>query len=100
LKLIEGIGPRVEELLNKNGIYTFRQLANADLAEVNRWLDQRGYAYMDPKTWPYQAALADKAKISGRKEDWDEFYKYTASVKDGIAPDEYNKSEKDRKPPE
>lgn len=100
LKLIEGIGPRVERLFNEHGIYTFRQLANADLAEVNRWLDENGLKYMDPKTWPRQAALADKAKTSGKKEDWDEFYKYTAALKGGIAPDEYNKPEKDRKPPE
>ncbi|MGE5248811.1 MAG: hypothetical protein ACM3QS_01245 [Bacteroidota bacterium] len=100
LKLVEGIGPRVEQLLNENGIYTFRQLVNADLAELNRWLNENRLQYMDPKTWPHQAALADKAKTSGRKEDWDEFYKYLASVKGGIAPGEYNKSEKDRKPPE
>lgn len=98
LKLIEGIGPEVEKLLNSRGIYTFRQLVNADLNEFNRWLDERGWAYMDPKTWPDQADLADKAKTSGKKEDWDKFYKYTAWLKDGIAPDEYNKPENTRKP--
>lgn len=100
LKLIEGIGPEVEKLLNSRGIYTFRQVVNADLDELNRWLNERGWAYMDPKTWLDQAELADKAKTSGKKEDWDKFYKYTAWLKDGIAPEEYNKPEKTRKPPD
>lgn len=100
LTVIEGIGPGVEKLLNDNGIYTFQQLADADIDELNAWLNHKGWDYMDPKTWPYQAELADKAKKSGKKEDQDKFDEYAAWVKDGIAPDEYNKPEKDRKPPQ
>jgi len=100
LTVIEGIGPGVEKLLNDNGIYTFQQLADADIDELNVWLNNKGWDYMDPKTWPNQAELADKAKKSGKKEDQDKFDEYAAWVKDGIAPDEYNKPEKDRKPPE
>lgn len=101
LTLIEGIGPQVAKLLNEKGnIYTFRELADADINDLNTLLNERGWKYMDPKTWPHQAELADTAKKSGKQEDWDEFYKYTAWVKDGIAPHEYNEPEKDRKPPE
>lgn len=97
LIVIEGIGPQVAKLLNDKGIYTFRELAEAKIEDLNAWLNERGWKYMDPKTWPQQAELADAAKRSG---NWDKFNEYAAWVKDGIAPHEYNEPEKDRKPPE
>ena len=97
LIVIEGIGPQVAKLLNDKGIYTFRELADAHIEDLNTWLNERGWKYMDPKTWPQQAELADAAKRSGH---WDRFNEYAAWVKDGIAPHEYNEPEKDRKPPE
>jgi len=51
LTILEGIGPYVAGILNDKGIYTFQQLAYADLLELNQWLNtaKRKYKYMDPK---------------------------------------------------
>ena len=97
LTVIEGIGPQVARLFNEKGIHTFRELAEAKIEDLNALLNERGWKYMDPKTWPQQAELADAAKRSG---NWDRFNEYAAWVKDGIEPQEYNEPEKDRKPPE
>ncbi len=60
LKIIEGIGPAVERLLNAAGITTFAQLAEAEnrIEEIQSRLDQAGYHYMYPGSWPGQAKLA------------------------------------------
>lgn len=67
LRKIEGIGPKIAELLNKDGIMTFAQLANASIERLNKILDDAGpnYAVHDPGTWPEQSALA-------RDNRWDE----------------------------
>lgn len=67
LKIIEGIGPKIEELLNRNGIYTFGQLANSESARITQILQQAGSRFQihDPSTWPQQSRLA----LDGK---WDE----------------------------
>ncbi len=65
LKIIEGIGPKVQQLLNQHGIHTFAQLAAADVAQVKSWLEAAGYGYMDPGSWPQQADLAAKGDSEG-----------------------------------
>ncbi len=40
LKMIAGIGPKLEKLLNEMGVYTFRQIAGWGAAEI-KWVDER-----------------------------------------------------------
>lgn len=60
LKVIEGIGPKIEELLNNAGIMTFGQLAQSDTVRILDILRQAGNKYLihDPTSWPEQSALA------------------------------------------
>ena len=60
LNKIEGIGPKVAELLTNNGIATFAQLSEASVESLTEILAGAGapYASMVPDTWPQQAALA------------------------------------------
>ena len=67
LTALEGIGPKVAQLLNNMGITTFQQLAEADLARLREALDGAGYKYMDPAGWVEQAVLAAKGDAQGLK---------------------------------
>lgn len=60
LKMIEGIGPKIEELLHEGGIKTWADLAGAPLDQVQAILDAAGprYRIHDPATWAKQAQLA------------------------------------------
>ena len=60
LKKIEGIGPKIEGLLNAGGIVTWAQLAAAETERLQSILDAAGprYRIHDPSTWPQQAELA------------------------------------------
>jgi predicted flap endonuclease-1-like 5' DNA nuclease/glutathione synthase/RimK-type ligase-like ATP-grasp enzyme len=62
LKKIEGIGPKIEELLNNIGIMTFVQLAVTPLQKLQEMLDAAGkrFAMHDPTSWTLQANLASK----------------------------------------
>jgi predicted flap endonuclease-1-like 5' DNA nuclease len=66
LKVVEGIGPKIEAVLHEAGILTFEQLAKADPEHINAILDAAGprYRIHNPATWPTQAELA-------AKNDWD-----------------------------
>jgi predicted flap endonuclease-1-like 5' DNA nuclease len=55
---IEGIGPKVEGVLRAAGIVTYRQLAGARPEALRRILRDEGLAFIDPETWPEQAASA------------------------------------------
>jgi predicted flap endonuclease-1-like 5' DNA nuclease len=67
LKLVEGIGPKIEELLNKEGIVTFRDLSEASFERLTDILRAAGTRFQmhDPESWPQQAEMA----ADGR---WDE----------------------------
>ena len=64
LKLVEGIGPKIETLLNSNGILTFDDLAEVELAELLEILRKAGNGFQsyDPSTWPLQSSLARDGK--------------------------------------
>ena len=70
LKLIEGVGPKIEELLNKSGVSTFAGLATASADSLRNILAGAGprYKMHDPATWTKQATLAASGK-------WDELKK-------------------------
>lgn len=78
LKKVEGVGPKIEELLNAAGIYTFQQLAETAVEKVKAVLDEAGprYRLADPGSWATQAALAAAGK-------WDELQKLQDQLKGG-----------------
>ena len=67
LTKIEGIGPKVNELLNNAGIMTFADLAKSDFDTLKGILAEGGsrFQMMDPSTWPQQSQLAADG-------EWDE----------------------------
>ncbi len=67
LQVIEGIGPKMNEFLNKKGIKTWADLASKDPKELKSLLASEGnkYRIIDPETWVQQATLANEGK-------WDE----------------------------
>jgi predicted flap endonuclease-1-like 5' DNA nuclease len=76
LKRVEGIGPKISDLLQAAGITTFAQLAATDASRLRRTLREAGITIADPTTWPEQAALA----ASGR---WDALEALQAELKGG-----------------
>ena len=65
LKRIEGIGPKVSRVLNEAGITTFEALARANLADVQKILNDAGLQMMNPEGWIDQARLATKGDWEG-----------------------------------
>ncbi|MFM2269837.1 MAG: hypothetical protein RL757_3278 [Bacteroidota bacterium] len=78
LKIVEGIGPKIEELLNADGIFTFAQLAEASTERLQGILDKAGSRYRmhDPATWARQSALAQAG-------EWDALKIYQDELKAG-----------------
>ncbi len=78
LKKIEGIGPKIAEILTESGIDTFAALAATDAEKIKEILLAKGkrYAMHNPTTWPKQAALAAEGK-------WDELKKWQDELDGG-----------------
>ena len=53
LKIVEGIGPKIEQLLKEGGIETWEDLSNAPVERIQEILDAAGPRYQihDPSTW-------------------------------------------------
>lgn len=64
LKRIEGIGPKIEKMLNDELIYTWAELAAAPVDRLKSILRKGGdrYKMHDPKSWPDQAKLAAQGR--------------------------------------
>jgi len=71
LKIIEGVGPKIEQLLHDAGITTWALMAEASADRIREILAEAGSRYQmhDPSTWPAQAAMAQEGK-------WDELKEY------------------------
>ena len=71
LKIVEGIGPKIETLLKEGGIATWDELANAPVERIKEILDAAGPRYQihDPSSWPAQAKFAAAGQ-------WDELKEY------------------------
>ena len=78
LKKIEGVGPKVSQLLIEAGIKTFAMLADADQPTLKKILDDAGsrYRIIDPTTWPAQAKLAAEGR-------WDDLETLQDNLKGG-----------------
>ncbi len=64
LKIIEGIGPKTEELLKENAITNWIELSKTDVEHLRAILRSKGapFSILDPTTWPEQARLAANAE--------------------------------------
>ena len=70
LKLIEGVGPKIADLLINAGVITFADLAATPAEKVKEILEAAGskYTMHDPTTWAAQAELARDGKFDELKE--------------------------------
>ncbi len=78
LKIVEGVGPKIEELFHKAGIKTWKALSETSVDRMREILDAAGpnYNIHDPSTWAQQAGLADQGK-------WDELKKWQDELNAG-----------------
>lgn len=60
LTKVEGIGPKIAELLNAAGIHSYAKLSKTSAAQISSILSAAGasFARHNPGTWPEQARLA------------------------------------------
>ena len=79
LTIVEGIGPKINELFNAAGIKTFAQLAAATVPQMRAILDKGGsrFRIANPSTWAQQGALAAKNK-------WAELKKLQDDLSGGV----------------
>ncbi|MBK8901572.1 MAG: hypothetical protein IPM53_10345 [Anaerolineaceae bacterium] len=77
LKLIEGIGPKIETILHEAGIHTFAELAQASIPDLEKIVrEDAGIRIAFPDTWAEQAKLA----AAGR---WTELEQLQEQLKGG-----------------
>lgn len=74
LTVIEGIGPKINELFKDNGLKTFTHVGGATVKEMRAILDKGGarYRMANPGTWAKQAKLAANNKWKELKKLQDE----------------------------
>ena len=79
LTMIEGIGPKVSEILGTKGIVNFAQLSQASPEVIKGYLEEAGgsFAMMNPGSWPEQARLAGA-------NDWDALKKLQDKLDGGV----------------
>jgi len=65
LTIVEGIGPKIAEVLTAAGIATYAELAKTDAEKVKEILTEAGSNFntADPSTWAEQAQLAADGKF-------------------------------------
>ena len=80
LTKIEGIGPKVKEVLTEAGLGTFADVAKTEAAKIEEILVSANsrYKMFDPTSWPQQAQLAADGK-------WDELKKWQDELDGGKA---------------
>jgi predicted flap endonuclease-1-like 5' DNA nuclease len=78
LKVVEGIGPKIDELLVAGGITTWHQLSNTPVERIQSILDAAGSSFRvaNPATWARQAGLLANAR-------WAEFKTLTDELTAG-----------------
>ena len=81
LIIIEGIGPKIKELLQAGGITTFAQLASAPMTRVQEILDAAGpnFRLANPASWAKQSDLCARG-------DWAALRKLQDELNAGVDP--------------
>lgn len=66
---IEGIGPKINDLIHADEIHTFRELSESAPSRIQKILDKAGsnFQMANPGTWPDQANLACNNRWSALK---------------------------------
>ena len=79
LTVVEGIGPKINDLFNNAGVKTFAQLAKQTAPQMRKVLDDGGsrFRIANPSTWAQQAALAADNK-------WEELKKLQDNLSGGV----------------
>lgn len=82
LKIVEGVGPKIEQLLFNAGITTYGQLAATSVQQLKDILAEAGSRYVmhDPGTWSAQALLAANG-------EWENLKAYQDFLNAGKRPD-------------
>lgn len=78
LKIVEGVGPKIEELLKAGGITTLEIMGDTSADRIKEILHEAGSRYQmhDPSTWPAQAKIAAAG-------DWDALKEYQDRLQGG-----------------
>jgi len=76
LTRIEGIGPKIQQVLRVAGIHCYNDLVIADPAWIKDVLLRAELRLADPSTWPEQAKMLAEGRM-------DDFAKYTAELRGG-----------------
>ncbi len=71
LKIVEGIGPKIEGLFHNYDIKTWQELSNTTVKRCQEVLDSGGdrFKVHDPASWPMQAKMCYEGK-------WKELYRW------------------------
>lgn len=71
LKVVEGIGPKIESLFHNYEIKTWKALSETSVAKCQEVLDSGGERYKvhDPASWPMQARMCYEGK-------WKELFRW------------------------
>jgi DNA-directed RNA polymerase subunit beta' len=78
LTKIEGIGPKIADVLKAAGLRTFRSIADAGSERIGEILaHSEGFANHNPGTWPEQARLAAAG-------DWDQLKQWQDILHGGV----------------
>lgn len=79
LTVVEGIGPKISQLLIADGIETFRQLEKTDVSAIQKILDDAGPSFKlaKPESWPKQSGLCVV-------QDWKELKEYQDRLFNGV----------------
>ena len=66
LKIVEGIGPKIEGLFHASGIKTWKALSEISTDRCQEILSSAGdrYRIHDPASWPMQAKMAHQGEWS------------------------------------
>lgn len=78
LKVVEGIGPKIEGLFHNYNIKTWKALSQTSVAKCHEVLDAGGEKYRvhDPASWPMQARMCYENK-------WKELHRWQEEHKHG-----------------
>jgi len=78
LTKVEGIGKKIEALLNRSGISSYKQLSRSTVKKIKQILEEAGskFSMHNPGSWPKQAKLAAEGK-------WDELAALQKELKSG-----------------
>lgn len=76
LTKVEGIGPKIQTLLETVGINTYGDLAQADVEKLRKIMETNNLRIADPTTWPKQGQLLAEGKL-------DELRQFQETLKGG-----------------